>query len=41
MSADQGTSHIPAGIKDNALFEQAASVEPYAKNSVNEVVFKL
>jgi hypothetical protein len=35
----------PAGQKDDALFEQAASVEqnsfePYANKAVNEVVFK-
>lgn len=42
---DQGPDLLPAGVKENALFEQAASIElnnfePYANNAVAEVVFK-
>jgi len=43
--ADQGTPLIPSGIKETALFEQAASTEfsnfdPFASKAVVERVFK-
>lgn len=42
---NQGTKLIPDGLKERALFEQAASVEvnnfdPYASYAVGETVFK-
>ncbi|KAF9459961.1 glutathione S-transferase-like protein [Collybia nuda] len=42
---DQGINLLPAGAKENALFEQAASIElnnfePYANKAVAEIIFK-
>ncbi|GLB42152.1 putative glutathione S-transferase, N-terminal domain [Lyophyllum shimeji] len=44
--ADQGTKLLPTGLKENALFEQAASIEqsnfePSAHGAVFENLFKL
>lgn len=43
--ADRGAPLIPTGLKDNALFEQAASIEqnnfdPYASKAVAEIIIK-
>jgi glutathione S-transferase len=43
--ANQGTSLVPTGTREKALFEQAASIEycsfePLASKAVGEMVFK-
>lgn len=43
--ADQGASIIPTGLRETALFEQAASIElnnfdPYASKAVAEIIIK-